>query len=98
MSAATSFTRPVRATHHCRHYSYRHADLISECGPQCARGLDLSMPGASLGCMPDQARTCTVREEYTEAERRAGGIVAGRNVQLVHGVNGGRAVQRIGSE
>lgn len=67
-----TFTPPLRATHHCRHYSY----LLNsdDHGPRCARGLDVSGPGASRPCWPSAAAdgyACDLREEYTEAEREA---------------------------
>ena len=69
--------RPLRATRHCRHYSYERgagwADKSS--GPRCARGVDLSSPGSAMMCMPgDDPRPragCSQREEYTDEERKA---------------------------
>lgn len=59
--------RPLRATKHCRHYSY---DLgLSGKGPQCAVGVDLSEPGSSCKCWSDPEASCAKREEYTDEER-----------------------------
>ena len=60
--------RPLRATHHCRHYSY--APGLSG-GPRCAAGVDMSVPGSTRPCMPDANVQCAERVEYTEAERAA---------------------------
>lgn len=56
---------PLRATYHCRHYSY-------DGKPTCALGVDLSAPVSALKCLPMPAknRVCTLREEYTNEERR----------------------------
>lgn len=73
--------RPLRATQHCRHYSYRNTGLSGRQrgdmgGPQCALGIDLSAPRASKACMPagtfpvqDGDMPCASRADYTEAER-----------------------------
>ena len=73
--------RPLRATHHCRHYSYRNTGLAGlrsgdPGGPQCALGVDLSAPRASKPCMPpgtfpfqEGDRPCPLRENFTDAER-----------------------------
>lgn len=73
--------RPLRATHHCRHYSYRNTGLAGlrsgdHGGPQCALGIDLSAPAASKPCMPAGTfpalpgdTQCASREDYTDAER-----------------------------
>lgn len=62
------FDPPLRATQHCRYYSY-------EFGSKCAKGLDLSAPGASLVCMPKGSnppkKGCPKRKEYTAVERDA---------------------------
>lgn len=77
--------KPLRATKHCRHYSYVMTPNDEPQGPRCACGLDLrAKPGASLVCMPDadvelkllekQGRpidACEWREEYTDDERAA---------------------------
>ncbi|WP_449255171.1 hypothetical protein [Bosea sp. (in: a-proteobacteria)] len=78
--------RPLRATHHCRHYSYERdrRGILLGCdggGPLCARGVDLrSDPGATRACMPaelsdGQSRRvvdpCDLREDYTDPERAA---------------------------
>ena len=66
--------RPVRASRHCRHYSYERG---FSGGPHCAKGVDLSAPGSEAPCMPDPEtwRTytgpCPQREDYTDAERAA---------------------------
>lgn len=62
-----TFERPLRATQHCRHYSYEPGR-----GPLCAQGVDLSGFGASGACMPpDFSRTslCDKRQDYTDDER-----------------------------
>ncbi len=61
------FTRPTPAGQHCRHYDYD----VHGIGPKCARGVDLTAPGASKVCMPDakEAVACELREEHTEEER-----------------------------
>jgi hypothetical protein len=65
------FDPPLRATMHCRHYSYERGVLLH--GPKCAQGIDLSAPGAGRMCWPeaDVGQPCAVREEYTDAERIA---------------------------
>ncbi|MBD3738604.1 MAG: hypothetical protein IE938_19385 [Pseudomonas balearica] len=68
------FPRPVRATKHCRHYSYHLGANVEEQGPRCARGVDLSYPGSSQMCMPHGGLPrglCAQREEYTDEERAA---------------------------
>lgn len=69
------FERPPKASHHCRHYSYKLPISAAESGPTCAKGLDLSEPCSSAVCMPDPGRApfcpCAQREEYTDAERAA---------------------------
>jgi hypothetical protein len=64
-------TKPLRATQHCRHYSYSGSILTDGGGPKCARGMNLSAPGSASTCMPDTANVtpCPSREEYTENER-----------------------------
>lgn len=71
-----SFDRPLRATHHCRHYSYREAKTWGDpYGPTCAAGCDLSAPGATRQCWPrgenGEGQGCPKREEYADAERAA---------------------------
>lgn len=64
--------RPLRASFHCRHYSYVGG---MQGGPRCARGADLNAPGAAQPCMPAANKAgkpfpfCGLREEYTDAER-----------------------------
>lgn len=65
------YERPLRATHHCRHYSYDRGTDWLDGGPRCARGLDLNVPGSSACCMPAPNGPCTLREEYTDDERAA---------------------------
>lgn len=72
--AEVYFKKPVHAGEHCRHYSYIHASFAdrsqgAQCGPQCARGLDLS--GGTIRCMPIQpvSERCPEREGYTDEER-----------------------------
>lgn len=60
---------------HCRHYSYRR-DMeglgIMDCGPHCAIGVPLVLPGASKCCWPNpEPPLCAKREEVPEAERRS---------------------------
>ena len=71
MTSPVRFEPPLRATGHCRHYSYRHGDLMSDRGPQCAAGVDLSAPGVSSACWPDPQAECALRQEYTPEERAA---------------------------
>jgi len=67
----TAFQKPVRATHHCRHYSYNLAPAEGPPGPVCAiNACDMSAPGASAPCMPGAAG-CPARADYTEEERAA---------------------------
>lgn len=64
--------KPLRATKHCRHYSYdRGKSFTDGKGPQCALGIDISAPGAGRQCWPDPELDCHRREDYTEAERAA---------------------------
>ena len=68
-----NFTPPLRATKHCRHYSYN-----SEAGkPECARGL-LAPGEYTRKCWPIKGEglrkietPCSGREEYTSDERAA---------------------------
>lgn len=68
-----TFDKPLQATQHCRHYDYKFG--LDERGPRCAKGFDLSAPGAAKVCMPHSSKgdsvVCLKREEYTEEERRA---------------------------
>jgi hypothetical protein len=59
-------SKPLRATNHCRHYSY--SPGLSG-GPCCAAGVDMSQPGSSARCMPDPKGACGKREDFTDAER-----------------------------
>lgn len=61
-------SRPLRATQHCRHYSYERG---LGGGPRCAKQVDLTKPGSFRMCMPDADVPCARREEYTEEERAA---------------------------
>lgn len=63
-----TFKQPLRASKHCRHYSY---ELGLGGGPRCARELDLTAPGSTKCCMPDPNGPCTLRQEYTDEERAA---------------------------
>lgn len=65
------FPWPLRATKHCRHYSYVLPVTRKDSGPHCAVGIDLSEPGATKRCMPDSDCPCHAREDYTQAERDA---------------------------
>lgn len=67
----TGFARPPKATRHCRHYSYIMPLSAPSSGPNCAAGIDLSGPRATLKCMPDPQDECASRAEYTDAERAA---------------------------
>lgn len=64
-------TRPLSATHHCRHYSYDREKMQ----PRCAWGIDLvTEPKSTNQCMPPglQGLTkCDYREEFTDVERVA---------------------------
>ena len=72
--APVKFKKPPKASKHCRHYSYDLA-VVDAGGPCCAKGIDLSGPGASSVCMPKpfegfpDKRACKKREEYTAVER-----------------------------
>jgi len=72
MPADVTFERPLRATHHCRHYSYETG--LQGRGPLCALGIDLSGSGASRRCWSEPAEAdavCPQRSEYTDEERAA---------------------------
>src|SRR6187551_1731514 len=60
--------RPIRASKHCRHYSYEPG---LQGGPRCARGCD--QKSGTGPCMPPpyQKGECASREDYTDAERSA---------------------------
>lgn len=61
--------RPIRASKHCRHYSYTPG---FNGGPRCARGIVLEGTGCVLPCLPEpRGKPCLLREEYTDAEREA---------------------------
>lgn len=65
-----AYDRPLRATNHCRHYSYERSAEPSLSGPHCAVGIDLNEPGACLPCLPyPEGHQCPRREEYTDVER-----------------------------
>lgn len=66
-----SFTLPMKASKHCRHYSYNLRDLGDGRGPRCGLGKDLTDPVATRPCMPEPNAACDGREEYTDAERAA---------------------------
>ena len=67
-----AFDRPLRATRHCRHYSYVLPITLPNSGPHCAAGIDLSGVGMlATPCMPDATASCAKREDYTDAERAA---------------------------
>jgi hypothetical protein len=65
------FEKPLRASQHCRHYSYNLGAMLDDQGPCCAKGLDLTGPGAANVCMPKGGwpGSCAKREEYTAVER-----------------------------
>lgn len=78
------FDPPLRATSHCRHYSYNR-DPGRDPGPTCALGVDLTGPGASRSCWPVDTSTgagvgCDRREEYTDDERAAWQVYADARV------------------
>lgn len=62
-----AFPRPLRATHHCRHYSFN-PGLGPNSGPQCAAGVE-NVTMALSTCCQNPPVECTFREEYTDAER-----------------------------
>lgn len=66
-------SKPLRATNHCRHYSYERGNINAGDfgGPRCAAGEDMSQPGSFGRCMPDPNGPCAKREDYTDAERKA---------------------------
>lgn len=59
-------TKPLRATNHCRHYSYERG--LSG-GPRCGLGVDLTAPAASSACWPDPKLACDKRQDFSDAER-----------------------------
>jgi hypothetical protein len=66
------FTPPLRATHHCRHYSYKMPFSAPNAGPNCSRGCGQSEPGFSLKhCCSEPTVICASREEYSDTEREA---------------------------
>lgn len=65
----SSFERPLRATNHCRHYSYK-TGMGSDHGPQCAVGhASVALPINT--CCSDPKEHCPARAEYTDEERAA---------------------------
>lgn len=64
-----SFALPLRATHHCRHYSYN-MGLGPNSGPQCAAGIS-NIAMALNTCCQNAPVPCPLREEFTDAERAA---------------------------
>lgn len=56
--------KPLRASGHCRHYSYKN-------GPRCALGVNISGGVCTDKCMPEPKAYCTGREEYTADEHTA---------------------------
>jgi hypothetical protein len=64
-------TKPVRASEHCRHYSYKRTGDLETSGPHCACGVDLSAPGAGRKCWPEPKEFCDQRQEYTPEEHAA---------------------------
>lgn len=55
--------RPIRATEHCRHYSYERG-----VGPKCAAGALEQHPNVQP-CMPNPAASCDAREDFSDGER-----------------------------
>ncbi len=71
MSDIPDFSPPLRAAHHCRHYSYEWSETRN--GPVCAVG-KLGADEAVTKCMPNPNSLyppCGGREEYTAEERAA---------------------------
>lgn len=67
--AMSKFNPPPHASNHCRYYSY---NLQGVRGPSCAKGIDLSAPGAANVCMPRGLNAkgfCQARQEYSAQER-----------------------------
>ena len=86
-----TFERPLRATHHCRHYSYETS--LQGRGPLCALGIDLSGAGSAGPCMPSAtARTslCDKRADYTDDERATWKTFLDADIERL-----GRAVQAL---
>lgn len=66
------FQPPLRATGHCRHYSYDPKGF----GEACALGVDVADAGAWRRCMPYDftyisLEPCALRADYTADERAA---------------------------
>jgi hypothetical protein len=74
---------PPRATNHCRHYSYERGETLSDGGPRCAAGCDLSASGSVAVCMPQATAACSKREEYTDAERATWKAYTGKRMAMV---------------
>lgn len=67
--AHPGFVQPLRATQHCRHYSYESG---LDGGPRCAKGLDPSNPASTIArCGSEPSYACEARAEYTDEERVA---------------------------
>ena len=76
----TQFEKPLRATKHCRHYSYEPG---LQGGPRCAEGVDLSEPRAIMPCVAEPEVKCSQRKDYTDDERQTWKLaVAARLVRL----------------
>lgn len=73
--------RPLRATKHCRHYSYFRGGTLRDSGPRCAAGCDVS--GPVNACMPSPTEVCAKREDYTEAERAAWKAYVDRRLSML---------------
>ena len=86
---AEAFVRPLRATHHCRHYSYEPG---LKGGPRCAKGLDpFASPGFVLRrCCSEPTEVCHARQEYTDAEREAWEVASAAGMDRL-----GKAVQAL---
>lgn len=67
-----TYNPPIRASHHCRHYSYERGETLVESGPRCALGV---MGATIQPCMPgtrrDTHQPCPHRVEYSDEERAA---------------------------
>lgn len=72
--------RSLRATKHCRHYSY---DIGLNDGPRCAIGCDVKARWKA--CMPSPTEECDKREEYTEEERAAWKAYADHRMDMLRG-------------
>jgi len=84
--------RPLRATKHCRHYSYDRGETFLSGGPKCALGIDLSEPRACNPCMPAPIAPCDKRADYTDEERAAWRAYTDHRLQML-----GDAIKALGN-